>query len=202
MLQRIVLLILAACLLPACRKAVPLADPASLPVRSWLDLAPGWRLRTIGPIMAGGSESPLFSSEPATLSDSGLTITLKASKDLLGFETIYYSIEASRSGELSLRLVSAIQSIEGKDQPHLASKAAFALVPGTRFVRLLYLLRASVTDHNMAILAASSTAELADLTAKVQADPSECRGNCQWVPPRVALRAEKRVAGNWVPVEP
>ncbi len=200
--MRIWLVLLAALWLPGCRKAVPTAAVPPAPTRSWLDLAPGWRLRTVGPVMAGNPDAPAFTSEPATLNGQSLNITLKASPNLLGFETFYYSLEATRQGELSLRLTSAVQTIDGKEQPHPAPQPTLRIPPGARFARLLYLLRASSTDHNMAILAAATIADLTRLTMAIQADPTQCRDFCQWVPPRVALRAEKQLNGNWIPVEP
>lgn len=200
--MRIWLVLLAALWLPGCRKTVPSAATPPGPTRSWLDLTAGWRLRTIGPVMAGNPQAPLFTSDPATLTGQSLNITLKASPDLLGFETFYYLLENTRQGELSLRLTSAVQTIDGKEQPHPAPQPALRIPPGTRFARLLYLLRASSTDHNMALLTAANPEALARLTTLIQADPTQCQTACQWVPPRVALRAEKPLRKTWVPVEP
>lgn len=75
-----------------------------------------------------------------------------------------------------------------------------------RYVRLLFLTRASHADHDMAIIASDQTESLDVLTRAVQAEGLKgceihVRGHCSWIPAGVAVRPElQRVAGGpWVP---
>ncbi len=61
-------------------------------------------------------------------------------------------------------------------------------------VRLLYLVRQSGSDHNMAIVASKHLAPLNSFTQRVKSDPNLCRSDgeifCSWVPAGIAVRAE------------
>jgi len=76
-----------------------------------------------------------------------------------------------------------------------------------RYVRLLFLTRVSDTEHDAAVLAASSLAALDALTSKVEANPSgnctaQPEGICSWIPQGIAVQPQKRDPRNsraWIP---
>lgn len=137
----------------------------------------------------------------------GLSLTLQARADLVGFATDFYRV----SPRMRIEFLSGERVVEGKSS--VAAGPAFRLVAvpqGLKRLRLLYLLEASQQgrqgDHSMALLAAADVSALETLTRRVQANPEAgCRTSgreyCQWVPAGVALRAEKPGSGSeaWVP---
>jgi len=156
-----------------------------------MDLAAGWRLRIVVPVTASAGERV----ETEAHQSEGNTIVLSA-PNLIGYEVSYYTIEGHRKGKVRLKFASAEMTKGGKTVPEAqAPRLSFSLPNGTKFVRLVYLVRASRADHNMAIAAANSKAALAALTVELRANPSACesRGDvfCSWVPAGVAVRPEQ-----------
>ncbi len=174
---------------------------------SYIDLQPGWRLSAIVPITKSGT----FGSVGASVvsSDSATqTVTVAAKSDFLGYETQYYRVEKRGRG-VRIRFNSATSTKNGqtvaRNEPIID---LFRLPPHDRYVRLVYLLRASRADHNMAVIAASQIAKLESITDSIQRAPTACvsspQGFCSWIPAGIAVRPEmQQVSGNaseWVPV--
>jgi hypothetical protein len=63
---------------------------------------------------------------------------------------------------------------------------------------LIYLIRVSAADHNMAIAAAASIEDLEELTQRIRDNPASCENGgktyCSWVPAGIAVRPETRQA--------
>ncbi len=85
----------------------------------------------------------------------------------------------------------------------------FELPENARYVRLLYVLRISHADHDMAVLATDKRETLDGFTREVQTNPSNaCKIEpgtfCAWIPAGIAVRPEARetVDGveQWTPV--
>jgi hypothetical protein len=174
--------------------------PAAGP-RYYVDLEPGWRLRVVTPILKSGGYKPKLEGEP------GAT-TLKTGADFLGYEIAHYAVEArSRSGE---RLVFTAAEVHNKDGVVAAVRPIvplFRLPDKARYVRLIYLVRVSEADHDMAVVAANKRDALDPLTARVRAHPETCRSRrgifCAWIPDGIAVTPEMRdtAAGaeQWAP---
>jgi hypothetical protein len=189
----------------------------SLPARSsepssYIDLEPGWRISVITPLTRSGVFTPQRrNSGEVKDSDGGLTMTLQADSDLIGYERSYYQVEALRRrnhrGGIRVKFAEAQNVIDGKLTPSSKPRVPLFVLPDkTRYVRLLYLVRSSDSDHNMAVLAASTPEHLQALTGKVQHSPLQaCTLDqthiCVWVPAGIAVRPEKHLAAsdNWVP---
>jgi hypothetical protein len=169
---------------------------------TFLDLKPGYRLRVITPLTRSGSFR--VATAPAAATKPGETITLRASDDFIGYETAYYSVDGA-GNRLRVPLVSVEQMVDGKPGP--AAKPLvrlFELPRGTRYARLIYLIRQSAADHDMAFLGADSLEHLDQLTLAVRADGTTCvraRGlQCSWIPNGLAVRAEVQgTNGEWQP---
>jgi hypothetical protein len=158
----------------------------------YVDLQPGWRLRVITPLLAGGGYQV-----KGRQSQEGNTITLETRNDFLGFETAYYTIGAG----LKVEFANAEVTRDGQTAPQAKPvHPLFAMRRGMKLMRLVFLERGSSATHDMAVLTARNLATLEDLTAKVRAQPAQgCNANCEWVPAGIAVRAEKRKDGIWVP---
>jgi len=83
----------------------------------------------------------------------------------------------------------------------LGYEVSFQLPAGSRYARLIYLLRASGADHEMAVVAARRREALDPFTAAVRADPEACRAGrsawCAWIPNGIAVTPERPAGGQW-----
>ena len=168
--------------------ALPKPDP-----RISVDLEPGWRLRVITPLIAGGGYKTKFEEAQ----QQGNTISLQVGDDFLGFETSYYDV---REG-LKVQFASAQLTREGVTSPRAKPiHPLFATRRSTKHVRLLFLERGTSATHDMAILTARNMTALEQLTEQLRNSPTDgCKAGCEWVPAGIAVRAEKQKGGNWVP---
>jgi len=127
----------------------------------------------------------------------------------VGYENDYYSVVKSGSGvHVEFRAAEAVKDGKTSRQPR-PLVALFSLPVQMGYVRLIYLVRVSDADHNMAIVGAEDPETLASLTRLVQTNPEEgCRremhSDCWWVPAGIAVRPEERTIVNgkkeWRPV--
>jgi hypothetical protein len=148
------------------------------------------------------SDGSVGTPQLASSQQEGLNLTL-ATKGVAGFATDTYIL----SPRMRLLFSTSERSIEGKSSP--AKQPAlplFTLTPHHRHLRLLYLLQASSSNHNMALLAAATPFEMNALTQLVESDPDQwCitrpRSHCQWIPTGVALRPQKPgpQTNTWLP---
>jgi hypothetical protein len=191
-------------------------SPPSLPKTSnqsssYIDLEPGWRISVITPLTRSGALT-LKPKGPHKLEGTGrtLTMTLEADSDLVGYERSYYRVEALRGkkGGIRIRFSEAQTVLDSKStRAAKPSVPLFVLPSEARYVRLLYLVRSSPSDHNMAVLAARNIEGLHALTEKVQTSPvAACthgqNQSCAWIPSGIAVRPEMRLPGSdqWIPV--
>jgi hypothetical protein len=157
---------------------------------SYEDLAPGWRLRILIPLLNSGGYS-------ATM-DSGREVggtTLLSAANLAGYEVSYYSIEKRAGGKVHLRFESAEVTKNGETKQEKAEpKLPFALPTKNQHIRLIFLVRQSVADHNMAISASESVDALNAFMSRLKNDPDACKPEgevfCSWVPEGIAARPE------------
>src|ERR1035438_2363086 len=111
---------------------------------SYIDLEPGWRLRVVTPILKSGG----YRLKPTGETSGGNTVTLSVGDDFLGYEVAYYAVKA-RNG---VEFVSAETTRDGRTTPQPQPVAhLFQLPRGVRHVRLIYLVRVSQADHDMAV---------------------------------------------------
>ena len=189
----------AACGKPVARVTIP-ANVAPLPPTSqdFADLSPGWRLRIVAAVTKSGKY--LVETKPAEQhgTTSGIGLTLKASDDLIGFETAFWSIAARPGGGVSLQLASAELTVDGKPNPIAKPDRALIHAPkSARYIRIFYLTRKSDSDHNMAIAGSSRKDQLELFTKSFRESPvdacasySKQRHYCEWIPAGMAVRPE------------
>jgi hypothetical protein len=187
-----------------CAARVPHTEPAPIIQRSYVDLQPGWRIRTVTPVLKSGKYKPEF-KETAV---AGGMPELSAGDDFLGYETSCYAVTPGSNSGVEVVFVSAETTINGEAsrQPEPRVRL-FDFSASAQYVRLVFLTRVSRADHNQAILAASDMPALDNLTRQVEADPAaNCKSQgenyCMWVPEGTAVRPEKRDPAHrkhWIP---
>jgi hypothetical protein len=202
--ETILLTITVAATLTGCAVRTPHEGTSAFIDRSYVDLEPGWRIRVVSPIL----KSATFKVQTEEAPTSGATIALKTTDDFVGFETDYYAVNAPNGHGSLIEFSSAEVKRNGRrikrPQPLLP---LFEFPERVHYVRLLFLTRVSKTEHDQAILGASSLAELDTLTRRVEASPVEnCKmqpeGICSWVPSGISVQPEKRTAETgktWIP---
>jgi len=168
---------------------------------SYIDLEPGWRLRVVTPILKSGGYRLKSTSETS----GGNTVTLSVGDDFLGYEVAYYAV-MPRNG---VEFVSAEITRDGRTTPQPQPVAHLFQWPrGVRHVRLIYLVRVSQADHDMAVAAAGDMHALEALTQLVEANPIDaCHDGqgafCAWIPAGIAVvpQMPKTMDGavEWVP---
>jgi hypothetical protein len=162
--------------------------------RDYVDLRPGWRIQVVTPVLKSGGYMPQITET----SREGSDITFTTSDDFVGYETSYYAVKERNGGGVRIVFMSAWVRENGKRtrRPH-PIVPVFELPDTTRFVRLIYTIRVSQTDHDTAIVAASDPAQLDKLTEHVRTGPATaCRTNppdvCRWVPRGIAVQTEEK----------
>ena len=160
---------------------------------SYLDLQPGMTLRVIVPLLKSSDSRTGLSAEQV----SGNTISLNAG-NLIGYTSSTYAV-TGKPDRVRLQFVSAQQSRDGKtEQLQQAPPLPFDFPKHPARIRLIFLVRVSEADHNMAIVSARKSEVLTAFTARLKQDPAVCGSDpalsCTWVPPGIAVRAEGAAA--------
>jgi hypothetical protein len=167
---------------------VPIASNIAKP-DDYMDLEPEWKLRIVVPLLKSGGFRPAVTAQQT----DGNTISLSAA-DLLGYEVSHYLVKGA--GRVRLAFVSAEATRDGKTVPEAhAPTLPFSLPQRREHIRLVYLVRVSQADHNMAIVASERLDALNAFTKRLQENPSICEEKegifCSWVPAGIAVRPEK-----------
>jgi hypothetical protein len=181
-------------LLAACSRktaAVPAAPTPTPPDNSYLDLRSGSTLKIVLPLLKSGGFRPTLHAQETT----GNTISVAAA-DLVGYMTLKYAV-AGRHGLVRLKWTAAQETERGQTLPVAEPPALpFQLPRKPEHVRLIYLVRVSEADHNMAIVGSKRLDSLNAFTARLERDPGLCRPDeeifCSWVPSGIAVRPEQQ----------
>ena len=190
--------LLASCANKAHAPVAAAAPAVKWPVKSpdFVDLLPDWRVREITPIFASGG----FVAKGGSEKQEGLTITISGS-DFQGYETALYSLKPKPGGGVDAKLESVETNKAGQITKEVKPRVLLFQFPRrVRYIRLLYLLRVSTADHNMAMLGSNDVDQLNDLTKQVQSDSANCkalrRAYCSWVPQGIAVTAGATVTSR------
>jgi len=169
----------------------PAAPEANAMDPGYLDLKAGWRLVVVVPVLKSGGYRL-----PSLLGQTGGN-PVSAGPDFLGYETDIYLV-AGKGAEVRIHFGSAEVVQDGNKSRQTSPRfRLFELASDQRYVRLIYLVRQSQADHNMAVVAADDVATLGEVTRMVQAHPDDAcragaRSSCSWVPGGIAVRPEER----------
>jgi len=179
------------------------ATPARSANNDYIDIQAGWRLTVVTPILKSGGYVLKTPDKPT---DSN-AFTL-AGTDFVGYEIAHYDVKGQRGKRVRVEFNSAEVTKEGKTQVQRQPIAPlFQMARRANYLRLIYLIRISQADHNMAVIAARTIDALDAITQEVQTNPADAckvdsRTSCVWIPEGIAVRAEvlKTVDGveKWV----
>jgi hypothetical protein len=187
---------LAGCASPTVR--APAAPPSRSTSTDYIDIQAGWRLTVVTPILKSGGYAlqSLRTTRSVGTTASGGDITLAAGPDLLGYEIAHYGVIGQGRGRVRVQFSSAQTFKDGKPivQPH-PTVPLFKDARRPVYLRVVYLVRLSHADHNMAVLDAKRFDALDALTRQVLADPTgACKpdklASCSWIPEGMAVRPE------------
>jgi hypothetical protein len=96
--------------------------------------------------------------------------------DLTGYDVAHYAITGGKDGTVRLRFISAEITKDGKTVHEAnAPTLPFTLPRGTGHIRLVYVVRVSQADHNMALLASKHLETLNTFTAQLRRAPGICK---------------------------
>lgn len=154
-----------------------------------MDLKGGSSLRIVVPLSEPvGPQSRVESSQEQN------QITVHA-EGAVGYEQCRYAVDGKAKGKVRL----VFQASEVTRENHTTAEAKeptlpFSLPRSTEYIRLVYLVRKSQADHNMAILGAKRRDLLDAFTEKLEKDPGACSTDketfCTFVPSMIAVRPE------------
>lgn len=184
----------------ACRNHPEADHPAPLD-RAYIQIEPGWRLRVVAPVLKSGG----FDMHIKEQRQENGVVVLKTGEDFEGYETDFYRV-TSKSDGLNVRLSSArITRPDKKEMLPLRPLDSILDLPRyTQSLRLLFLVRESESDHDQAVLSATSAQDMDAITNAVLEHPIEnCRAQtqaaCAWVPRGIVIRPEKKDGRTWIP---
>ena len=128
----------------------------------YVDLGPETRLQVVSPILREGSlpDAPILDTSSLTGEDNSLTLTLKSTPNLVGYETAWYAIRP-KAGHIGFVItpLSAEKHIEGKIEPAAAPSTNYLkFAPQAAYYRLFY--KADQGEVVEVVLAAATRAEL------------------------------------------
>jgi hypothetical protein len=159
----------------------------------YVDLGPETRLQIVSPILREGTppDAPILEASNLTGEGNRLTLALKSTPDLVGFETAWYAIQP-KAGHIGFAItpLSAEKHIQGKVDPAVAPATNYLrFEPQAAYYRLFY--KADQGAVVEVVLAAATRAELDRQTRAFNSDAALCAQApsqaCVVIPKRVAL---------------
>ena len=192
LLPGVFVLALTACLHHETPPSTPADLRSSAAEHGYIDLQSGWNVRVVFPkLRSGGYVLPSMRQGSVT----GNTVEMQADDDFIGYEKDFYKVQSHGEDRVEVRFVRA--GIWEKGRGHRRAEPGLLLFPNTsdgRYIRLVYLIRESAVDHDMAIISATRSETLDALTQGVILR-AECKSDetatCKWVPKGVAVDPEK-----------
>ena len=170
----------------------------------YVDLAPGYRLKLVSPILREGA--PAGASALATNSVSGndakLSVTVKSSSDFLGYEISWYTVESGSKMTFSTAESHIGNQVTTSRRPRVNH---FAFPETAACYRLFYLTRVSQADHDIAVLSAPTCAELNRQTPAFASDPDACAKapphTCVALPKEIGVTTYLTATANGAPLD-
>ncbi len=143
-----------------------------------IDLAPPVRLQVVSPILRDEAGPILEEAPEAAGNGNGLTLTAKSSDNLIGYETVWYSIQPKPAGTgYSIAPLYAERHI--KDQTERRGQAdtnQLRFPPGASFYRLIY--KSDQTSFKALVIAGSTREELENRARLIDTGAAPCSEFC------------------------
>ncbi len=153
-----------------------------------IDLAPPVRLQVVSPILKDNA-APILEEAPETSGDArGLTLAVKSSDNLIGYETAWYSIQPKTVGTgYSIAPLYAERHINAETERRAQPDSNLAFPPGAGFYRLVY--KSDQTAFTALLIAGSTREELDDRVRLIDTVAASCSELCVAIPRREAINA-------------
>jgi hypothetical protein len=134
------------------------------------------RLQVISPILKEGAAPDAATVEPVEISGKGasLTLTVKSSPNLIGYETAWYGVQPNPTGPgFTIAPLFAERRIEGKvERRPQPSTNYFSFPPSAAFYRLVY--KAEQTEFTAFVVAAHTRSELEQRAKTLETGAGSC----------------------------
>jgi hypothetical protein len=159
----------------------------------YVDLGPETRLQVVSPILREGAppDAPILEASNLTGEGNSLTLTLKSTPNLVGYEVAWYAIQP-KAGHIGFAItpLSAERHIRGRVEPAAAPATNYLkFEPQAAYYRLFY--KADQGEVVEVVLSAATRAELDRQTPTFNSGPAPCaqvaNQACVAIPKRVAL---------------
>ena len=149
------------------------------PVTSrFTDFHPGRILKIVGPVLRDEAERADLKVEAAVQDGfRGLSLQVRSSENLLGYEESRYVIATDAAGDLRLDHDHTRLHRNGEmTVPERPTATDAGFVPGGRFLRMIYLTRVAETgDHDVLLVSGATRTELEARSEAVSDDPGMCQ---------------------------
>jgi hypothetical protein len=164
------------------------------------DLVPPVRLEVVSPILrdpAASGTATLIA--PAAETGTGLSLTLRSSDNLVGYETALYAVQPKAGGGHTIAPLYADRHIRQQTE-HRAQPATnyFSFAPDAAFYRLF--VKSGQTDFTALVIAAPTRVELDRDSALLDSGRASCEklppDHCVAIPRRVAINAVTAITVN------
>lgn len=166
------------------------AQKTEPPNPGFLDIQTGSRLRVIIPVLKSGG----YVVHTLESTHQGTSIDLHTADDYIGYENDYYWARRKGVGvRIEFQSAEIVKNGSSSPQSH-PTLQLFRLPSRMIYVRLVYLIRESATDHNAAIVGADAPDALNSITHSVQSEgvcQTDLHTYCSWVPVGVGIQPEK-----------
>ena len=185
-------------------ESLPL-DPKSafrLLYASQADIGPRIRLQVVSPILREGAptDAPLLDTVATTGSGASLTVVVKSTANLIGYETAWYSVQPKADGiGFTIAPLYAERHIGAEPERRPQSVTNYFQFPAdAAFYRLFF--KAEQSEFTALVIAARTPAELEQRFKVLEAGPASCaklNGElCATIPKLVAVNPFLAVTVN------
>src|ERR1039458_4735729 len=163
--------------------------------KGYIDLGPQNELQVVSPLLKEGtaSDAPLLETTSVTGGGGQLSVTVKSSSNLIGYETAWYAFRLKPDGSGStITPLGAERTIAGKKEPEAGPATNWFQFPQQAgYYRMFYKTDPRDSAITEIVIAAATPAELDRLTLAMTADNATCDKSrstmCVVVPRQVAI---------------
>ncbi len=163
--------------------------------KGYIDLGPQNELQVVNPVLKEGtaSDAPLIETTSVTGSGAHLDVGVKASPNLIGYETAWYAFRLKPDGSGStITPLGAERTIAGKKEPEAGPATNwFQFPPQAGYYRMFYKTDPADNGITEIVIGAPTPAGLDRLTQAMSADNATCEKSgtamCVVIPRQVAV---------------
>ena len=163
--------------------------------KGYIDLGPQNELQVVSPVHKEGSASDALALETTSVTGSGnhLDVGVKASPNLIGYETAWYAFRLKPDGSGStITPLGAERTIAGKKEPEAGPATNWFQFPAQAgYYRMFYKTDPADNGITEIVIGAPTPADLDRLTRAMSADTATCEKSestmCVVVPRQVAV---------------